>query len=180
MKQLNKAQQKLVEENHNLIWSFMNKNHLSENAVEDWYGTCAEGLCKAAMIYNPDKNIKFNTLAYVCIKNEMIKVLDKKSKEETCLSLDYYFDESECYLKDCIPNNHDDIGELEFYSIFERCFNRLSDREKEIINACINVDGNFNDVANRLGVTKQRVNAVYNDFFNKFYSNLYGSEVKRI
>ena len=78
MKQLNKTQQRLVEGNHNLIWSFMNKNHLSENAVEDWYGTCAEGLCKAAMIYNPDRNVKFDTLAYVCMKNEMTKILDKK------------------------------------------------------------------------------------------------------
>ena len=174
MKQLNKEQQKLVEDNHNLIWSFMNKNKLSTNAVEDWYGACAEALCRAAMFYNPDKNVKFNTLAYICMKNEMVRVLEKKSKEEMCLSLDYYYDDSECYLKDCIVNNHDDIGELEFYSIFEKHFNRLSDRNKEIINACINIDGNFNDIANKLGITKQRISYAYNDFFNKFYSDLYG------
>ena len=174
MKQLNKTQQKLVEDNHNLIYSFMNKNKLNTNAVEDWYGTCALGLCKAAMAYNPDRNVKFNTLAYICMKNEMTKVLDKKSKEETCLSLDFYYEDSECYLKDCIPNNHDDFGEFEFYQIFDRHFNRLSNRKKEIISACIDIDGNFNDIADALGITKQRVNAVYNDFFNKFYSDLYG------
>lgn len=174
MKQLNKTQQKLVEDNHNLIWSFMNKNKLSENAVEDWYGTCAIAMCKAAMTYDPNRNVKFNTVAYVYMNNAMKTALEKQSKEEKCMSLDYYYDDSECYLKDCIPNNHDDFGELEFYQIFNRHFGRLSDRKKEIINACINIDGNFNDIANVLGVTKQRVSAVYNDFFNNFYSDLYG------
>lgn len=173
MKQLNKTQQKLVEDNHNLIYSFMHKNKLSFDAVEDWYGTCAVGLCKAALTYNPDKNVKFNTLAYVCMKNEMTKVLDKKSKEEMCLSLDYYIDD-DTQFADFVADNRDDFGEIEFYSIFDRHFNRLSDRKKEIINACINLDGNFNDIANVLGVTKQRVSAVYNDFFKKFYSDLYG------
>ncbi len=174
MKQLNQTQQKLVEDNHNLIWSFMNKNKLSTNAVEDWYGTCAIAMCKAAMAYDPDRNIKFDTVAYVYMNNAMKTALENQSKEEKCLSLDYYYDDSECYLKDCIPNNHDDFGEFEFYQIFDRHFNQLSDRKKEIINACINIDGNFNDIANTLGVTKQRVNAVYNDFFNNFYFDLYG------
>ena len=49
---------------------------------------------------------------------DMKNALAKQSKEEMCLSLDYYYDESECYLKDCISNNHDDFGEFEFYQIF--------------------------------------------------------------
>ena len=36
---LNNAQRKLVEDNHNLIYSFLNSRHLSLDAVEDWYGT---------------------------------------------------------------------------------------------------------------------------------------------
>ena len=81
MKQLNKTQQKLVEDNHNLIYSFMNKNKLSFDAVEDWYGTCAVGLCKAALIFNPNKNIAFSTLAYVCMANEMKLVFRSQEKE---------------------------------------------------------------------------------------------------
>lgn len=81
MKQLNQTQQRLVEENHNLIYSFMNKNKLSFESVEDWYGTCAIGLCKAALIYDPGKNVKFNTLAYVCMSNEMKRFSDSKTKK---------------------------------------------------------------------------------------------------
>ena len=84
MKQLNQIQQKLVEDNHNLIYSFMNKNKLSTDAVEDWYGTCAIAMCKAAMTYDPNRNVKFNTVAYVYMNNAMKTALEKQFKEEKC------------------------------------------------------------------------------------------------
>ncbi len=179
MKQLNQTQQKLVEDNHNLIYSFMKKNKLSFDSVEDWYGACAEGLCKAALIFNSDKNIAFSTLAYVCMSNEMKSVLEKKSKEEMCLSLDYYIDD-DIQFADFISDNYDKLGEFEFYSIFERHFNRLSNRQKEIVSACVNTDGNLKDVAKNFGITKQRVSKVYNDLLNNIYSDLYGSEAEKV
>ena len=173
MKQLNKTQQKLVEDNHNLIWSFMNKNKLSLNAVEDWYGTCAIAMCKAAMTYDPDRKVKFSTVAYVYMNNEMKNTLAKHSKEEMCLSLDYDMTE-DIQLKDCIANNSDEIGELEFYMMFDKNYNQLTNRQKQIIDTCINDDGSFEDIAKLFGITKQRVGQVHKNFLDNLYSDLYG------
>ena len=43
--------QRLVENNHNLIYKFL-RNH---NLEDDWYDVAAIGLCKAANNYNSDK-----------------------------------------------------------------------------------------------------------------------------
>ena len=152
----------------------MNKNKLSMDAVEDWYGTCPIAMCKAAMTYDPDRNVKFNTVAYVYMNNAMKTALEKQYKEEKCLSLDYYYDDSECYLKDCIPNNHDEIGELEFYAIFNKNYSQLTNRKKQIIDACINHEESFEDIAKLFGITKQRVSQVYTSFLDNIYSDLYG------
>ncbi len=176
MKQLNQTQQKLVEDNHNLIYSFMNKHKLSLNAVEDWYGACAEGLCKAAMIYNPDRNVKFNTLAYVCMNNEIKKVLRKTSKEELCLSLDYNISEN-IKLMDCIRSTRDELGEVEFYEIFNKHYNKLNDRNKQIIDDCIHKDGNFEEIGKPYGIGRTSISNIYNKFLNNVYSDLYESEV---
>ena len=164
MKQLNKEQQKLVEYNHNLIWSFMNKNKLSTNAVEDWYGTCAIGLCKAAIAYNPDKNLKFSTLAYVCMHNEVKKVLENISEEINCLSLEYNVNEN-IKLADCIRSSHDELGEIEFYEVFYKYYDKLSDRNKQIIDDYIHKDINFAEIAgNVLIVTDADGHRIVMDF----------------
>ena len=158
----------------------MNKNKLSTNAVEDWYGTCAIAMCKAAMTYDPDRNVKFGTVAYVYMNNAMKETLAKHSKEEMCLSLDYYYDDSECYLQDCIVNNSDEIGELEFYAIFDKNYSQLTNRQKQIIDTCINDDGSFEDIAKMLGITKQRVGQVHKSFLDNLYSDLYGKRGQKV
>lgn len=66
-KKLTEKQQKLVEENHNLIYGFANKMHLP---LEEYYDLLAIGLCKAAQIFEEDKGA-FSTVAYCCMKNEL-------------------------------------------------------------------------------------------------------------
>ena len=151
----------------------MNKNKLSLNAVEDWYGTCAIAMCKAAMTYDPNRNVKFNTVAYVYMNNAMKTALEKQSKEEKCLSLDYYITE-DIQLENCITNNSDEIGELEFYMIFDKYYSQLKNRQKQIIDTCINHDGSFEDIAKLFDITKQRVSQVYKSFLDNLYSDLYG------
>lgn len=107
MKQLNYNQQKLVEDHHNLIYSFMNQYKLSLNAVEDWYGCCAVALCKAAIIYNPNKDAAFSTLAYVCMHNEMKQIRRKQAQEDIVLSLDYHISEDIIFI-DCMNATGDE------------------------------------------------------------------------
>lgn len=67
---LNNEQRKLVEENHNLIYSFLNNQALS---INEWYDICAIGLCKAALTFNG--TTKFSTFAYKCMLNSVRSVM---------------------------------------------------------------------------------------------------------
>ena len=65
---MTKEAQRLVEDNHNLIYKFL-RNH---NLEDDWYDVAAIGLYKAANNYNSDK-YEFSTYAYICMYIEMWK-----------------------------------------------------------------------------------------------------------
>lgn len=69
---LNSEQKKLVEENHELIYQFMDDYHLKTDSVEDWYGTCAVGLCLAALSYSGGN---FRYIAYQSMREECLGVL---------------------------------------------------------------------------------------------------------
>lgn len=71
---LNNEQRKLVEENHNLIYSFLNKQALS---IDEWYDVCAIGLCKASLSFNGDT--KFSTFAYKCMLNSVRSVMRRNN-----------------------------------------------------------------------------------------------------
>lgn len=177
---MNQTQQKLVEENHNLIYSFMNKNRLSLNAVEDWYGTCAVALCKAALIFNPDTNIAFSTLAYVCMSNAMKMVFRSQDKEiKNPLSLQYTITEEEnITLQDCICSRSDEIGQVEFYTVFNKHYNKLNETHKNIINDFIYTDMTQGELSTKYNISRATISRIYHKFLNNIYSDLYGSEVR--
>lgn len=64
---LTKQQQKLVEENHNLIYDFAYRKNLP---IDEYYDILAIGLCMAAKIYDENKG-KFSSIANCCMKNEV-------------------------------------------------------------------------------------------------------------
>jgi len=70
---LTKEQQQLVADSENLIYFQMRIMHIKD--FEEFYGSAAYGLCKAARDYNPSKG-SFSTLATLYIRNEIL--MDKK------------------------------------------------------------------------------------------------------
>lgn len=66
-KSLNKDQQKLVEDNYKLIYSYAYKTNLD---IYEYYDILAIGLCHAALEYDPSKG-KFSTYAYAAMCNEV-------------------------------------------------------------------------------------------------------------
>lgn len=69
---LNDEQRKLVEQNHNLIYSAMRKFGIRRQDFDDYYGFAAIGLCKAAIDYDKTRSKSFSTYAYLCIQNEIM------------------------------------------------------------------------------------------------------------
>ena len=70
---LNEEQQKMVEENHDLIYRFMHKYHLSENDITDWYGELAIALCEAALSYTDKCGVEFYKYAVVYMNRSFKK-----------------------------------------------------------------------------------------------------------
>lgn len=64
----------MIETNHNLIYSFLKKYHLT---VDEYYGLAAIGLCKAGLTYNDSKS-EFSTYAYKCMFTSVMQELRKK------------------------------------------------------------------------------------------------------
>ncbi len=65
---LSEQQKKKAEENHNLIYGYAKMHNIS---VEEYYDLLAIGLCKATINYDDSKG-EFSSLAYRCMKNELV------------------------------------------------------------------------------------------------------------
>ena len=98
-----------MEDNHNLIYSFLKKYDLSN---DDYYDLAAIGLCKAALGYNGELS-KFSTYAFRCMKSNVfnsIKINNGVTKiSEGCM---IYYDaeidnkmDGVCSLIDFIPSS---------------------------------------------------------------------------
>lgn len=81
---LTREQQKLVEDNHNLIYFILRKMNLDD---DEFYGIAAIGLCKAAMSYGTSNKVVFSTYAHHAmhaeIKNEFIRLNAQKRTGDT-------------------------------------------------------------------------------------------------
>lgn len=65
-------QEKLITENHNLIYGVLKEYGLlhRDDDISDWYGIAAEGLVSAAITYNKGKS-NFSTHAYHIMSNRL-------------------------------------------------------------------------------------------------------------
>ena len=69
-KKMTEEQKKLAEDNHNLIYFYARKYHMSKQDFEDMYGILAIGLCKAARDYDESRGRAFSTVAMGYMLNE--------------------------------------------------------------------------------------------------------------
>ncbi len=169
-KTLNDAQRKLVEDNHDLIYSFLNSNKLCLDAVDDWYGTAAIGLCKAAMMYDENEGTRFDVLAYVCMGSEVLQVKKKNRENITPIaSLDEEIASTDngCLLGDTIPDQHDFFLPVYVHDAINIALRDMGDRDRQIVNLIVN-EGLTNDViAAKLGITQATIAQVYGKFIGK-------------
>ena len=155
-RKLTTEQQKLVEDNHTLIYSYLHKNSLGQ---VDWYGVCALGLCKAAKTYNPMRGA-FSTYAFTCmhyeVLSEMLKLNAKKRNGYTLLSLEEPLSEEGftlgCQLADSACMESNVVLRL---SLEEFCY-PLSDRERQVF--LLYISGlKYKEIGERLRISPSRV-----------------------
>lgn len=168
---LNLEQQKLVENNHNLIYDYLNKYNL---AFDEYYDILALGLCKAALLYEKDKGA-FSTFAYYWMKHEMLSYYHKLNKKSVIpqnmeLALDGILNKDnrdgemgEAFFKNPLTGYATDklqlltedivVGRL----VIDDIKDSLLNKNENFVVDCIIKDLTHKEIANMLGCTRENV-----------------------
>lgn len=168
-------QRKLAEDNHNLIYSFLNKKELVQS---EHYDMAAIGLCNAAMTYDSTKG-KFSTYAFGCMNRELniyIAYLNRKKHVPENIISSYdasAIDDVDGSMIDTLLKDEDNNIEYSIENMnFDYFFNKLKDREKTIVKYL--KDGlTQQEIAEKLNRSQQAVSLSIKKIRNKWesYSN---------
>lgn len=156
---LNDMQKKMVEDNHNLIYSFLLKHKLN---IEEWYDIAAIGLCKAARCY--DGSTEFSTLAYTAMFYEVCKVIrgrkarKRLSNQFIHVSMNdivYQYDKLEITYNEYIPSSANTEG-MALGKVWVEWF--ISDASLPVLKVLYyRLKGNtYREVGKKIGVTASR------------------------
>ena len=151
-------QQKLVADNCNLIYAYINRENLD---FEEWYGELAFALCRAAQIYDPSFGVTFATLAWNCFMRRVKRVrwLASRNKRKgiQIFTLTWRTEEGEERLFD-FPDEEDPYEEIESRVAAENWVQHISPylkkRDPEVIGHLLEGDSK-KAVAHKLGVSRQ-------------------------
>lgn len=145
MEHLTSTQQKMVEDNHKLIYGAAHKYKIN---LEEYYDVLAIGLCKAAMAFDETKG-QFSTFAYII----MLKMNTRMAS-----------DDGDCVVEfgDMFPDNVDiekDTAETDYIRFL--CKKISNPQEQEVIKLL--ADGfTQSEIAERIGVSRQRIGQLMN------------------
>lgn len=92
-KPLTAEQSRMVEENHNLIYTFLNKTKLP---MDDYYDLAAEGLIRAVQAYSQDERLQqysLTTIAFWTMKSTVANEVRRYKSRPQIISLDYTLDD---------------------------------------------------------------------------------------
>lgn len=132
----------LIEHNLRLVVYIAKKFDNTGIGVEDLISIGTIGLIKSINTYRPDKNIKLATYASRCIENEILMYLRRNNKTKLEVSIDeplnVDWDGNELLLSDILGTEEDviykDIEDEAERKILRRAIEKLSDRERTIVN----------------------------------------------
>ena len=165
------AKAALIEHNLRLVVYIAKKFDNTGVGVEDLISIGTIGLIKSINTFNPGKNIKLATYASRCIENEILMYLRRNNKTRMEVSIDeplnVDWDGNELLLSDILGTDEDVIykgieNEVE-RKLLMKAINRLSDRERTIINLRFgleNTDGHEmtqKEVASFLGISQSYI-----------------------
>lgn len=115
---------KLIIENHNLIYSYAINNKLD---IDEYYGILAIALVKAAEKFDQSYGYSFSTFAYKSMKNAVLSERIKRNKDALCHSMTLNgFTEEDVPLVEIIENTDESIFDV-------RLPKDLNNEEKELL-----------------------------------------------
>ncbi|MEG1848432.1 MAG: RNA polymerase sporulation sigma factor SigE [Lachnospiraceae bacterium] len=161
----------LIEHNLRLVVYIAKKFDNTGVGVEDLISIGTIGLIKAINTFNPTKNIKLATYASRCIENEILMYLRRNNKTKLEVSIDeplnVDWDGNELLLSDILGTDEDviykDIENEAERKILKKAINKLSERERTIVNLRFGLDTRNGDemtqkeVAVLLGISQSYI-----------------------
>lgn len=171
---LNKQQQKLVEENYSLIYSFLHKHKLS---VELFYDLAAIGLCKAAIGFNGSTS--FSTYAYKCMWNSVFSEIKKEQMQKRIpknkiVCYEETIHKTECGnikiidLLQAPANIEDDVCTK---VLWQDAINTLNEKEKTVLDL-ISAGYTQSGIGEIIGCTQAEVSRIKTQIQKKFKNKL--------
>lgn len=161
---------------HDIIKGF------SRYGIEDLYNVGIIGLLKAIDLFDETKNVKFNTFAYNCIRNEVYMELRKNRKfaDNISMSIDEQVNDTEdCSLLNALKSDVDIeeevIGDYMTTWLYAtiKDFGKKNKIKSEIM-YCILKEQKQKDIAEKYGVSRGYVAKLQNEFIK------FGKEKARI
>mgnify|MGYP003291722341 CR=1 FL=1 len=166
---LTEEQRKLIEENHNLIYSYMIKHNLE---FSEYYDLLAIALCKVAVYYNCERS-EFSTLAFTFFDNACHNEYKRNSTLirkpiNGVVSLNYEYsssdDGSSCCLQDLLEddcNLEESIcNKLYVQNAISFINKDLSEKERYIMYSLFIDKKTLQVIGDECGITKERVRQI--------------------
>ena len=154
----------LVVNNLSLIYFVINRLNLREK-TDYYYGIGLMGLIKAAMVYDPNRGVKFTTLAITCIKNKILT--DIRSNKKKIDNIAYSMDEpalpdEDITLSEIVADDFDleeHIIRKEEIKVLREAIKKLEPEERALIDLYFSLDKHVTqtDIAKSLNTTQTSV-----------------------
>lgn len=179
------VKKELIEHNLRLVVYIARKfENPGTGNIEDLISIGTIGLIKAVNTFNPEKNIKLATYTSRCIENEILMFLRKNSHVRSEVSieepLNIDWDGNELLLGDVLGTGIDEVSkdiesEMEI-EVLNRAINRLTGREKQIMQLRFGLSGNREytqkEVADLLGISQSYISRLEKKILNRLRKDL--------
>ena len=146
------TKQQLIEDNMGLVYSLILREYPTYIQDEDIIQCGMLGLCQAADKFDESKGFKFAGFAWFCIRNEIIRELNKRSKHQGVLSLDYEYTDK---FGEKFPYSDLIVGDEDVMYI-DDCEHQLTPLQKQIV-SLLKKGVKSKEIARVLGTTTQNV-----------------------
>jgi len=158
MKALNDGQRILAEQNHNLIYTFLNQNHLNQ---DEYYGDMAEAYCIAIASYDERKG-KLSSYIFVSLGNRLKNIyrgkrFDKVIPEELLDSLEQLSSAAENALPiyELVPDRRVNVENEVFTRLaWEQIRRELSKEEMDVLLNVINREHTQRELASMYNMSQ--------------------------
>lgn len=164
VEKLTDEQRKLVEDNHNLIYKVLYDKHLD---IDEWYGVAALALCKAAMLFDPDKKIQFSTYACAAIWNNIcnqyaLSIADRQIPKDKIYSLDceYGTGEEAYTIKDYYADDYSFEDDILTRERFAKGLNRFKNPRDRSIVVMASEGYTYEKIGHAYGISRERVRQI--------------------